>query len=513
MSHRFRPSLPPSGFKGTNFRYGSTICKAYLDSELTKPSDRRIIEIVKNSMPPDTFNTPPRLAKEYHSINPAINEYSVHFNTSGRDSRRVQKTVKIKRLKEEKKVPRSSVRDPLHVKVEHGPEDYETTVIDLTKEPMYWTLPGHGKKGREDCGKRKWAEACQETEDSRPRVLRNVKWKCNRATCPDDFEGWTDKTARETMMKLRGARHLFGLRGKDYTLCHVMISAPPEYSKYLGKRYSWLKLKEDFLRVTDAFDLHGVFIFHPWRGKKDALSDETLDVDLSEAIPSDYWREGPHVHAVAFCCPDVIKMASESFYKQTGFVIKVIAEDMKDDYAQNVISYALSHAGIGHSDHFENTHAITYFGKLATSKKGGISELATIKEAVKNECSECGSRLYKTRDLDNGLDDLSEASGIVLKHKLYVRREEKHLHDLFTLGMSDRELLEYALQNTGDVAYITDDRGTEVQANCKVSDLLEAERNGSLRWRPSFKFGDKGQTEIDNLVFVNGPGSPPEGSP
>ena len=320
------------------------------------------------------------------------------------------------------------------------------------------------------------------------------------------MEHWTVTLASENMRKIRAGRQLFGFYGARYRLRHVVVSAPPEYAKYLGIRKGYDLLMEDFYRVADAFDMHGLMIFHPWRGKKDDDSDVTLEIpdeDLEDIGSSDYWRLGPHAHMIAFCDPDRIIESSEEFYRTTGFVIKVVSqEDLSDEYAENVMSYALSHCGIIHWEGHKDLKTIHPFGKLATSKDCGISKLASIREEVPLTCSECDGYLYDTRELDLRLpeEDLVPKT-VPLYHDIYVRRDELNGYRELLEGASDLELLEYARARTYELAIVYDERPTVFSANCDVKKLME--EDDKRPWtRPP---GMRGQLRI--TPFERGPHS------
>lgn len=427
----------------------------FLEDSLNEPSDRRIIDIVKSTIAPNVV-TDPSILKEYVSIHPAIHGYSVRGGSSGRAERRTKDRF----------------------------------------EPLYHELPGQGPIGNPgECDRGHGSEACLDMKTGRMISLRIKRWYCDRPTCPECMEHWTNTSAAENMRKIKAGRQLFSFYGARYRLCHVVVSAPPDYARFIGVRKGYDLLLEDFYRVFDAFDMHGLMIFHPWRGKKDEESDVDLVVH-DEGMDEDghFWELGPHAHAVTFCDPVRIRESSAEFYESTGFVIKVIAEDMDERYAENVLSYALSHTGVIKWEGHKDLKTIHPFGMLATSKKCGISKLATIKEDVPLTCSECGGYLYDTKELDMRIpeEDLLPQS-VPLYHDIYVRRDELQGHKIMTDGLSDRELLEYARARICNVAIIYDDRPTVIQANCDVDKLNEKELRRPLYWsRPAYR----GQTKI-----------------
>ena len=286
------------------------------------------------------------------------------------------------------------------------------------------------------------------------------------------------------MRKIRAGRQLFSFYGARYRLSHVVISPPPEYARFIGIRKGYDLLMEDFYRVADAFDMHGFMILHPWRGKKDDESDVSLIVQGEDLDASDYWRLGPHAHSVAFCDPQRIVEAAEEFYNATGWVIKVVAEDMDELYAENVLSYALSHCGIGHWDGHKDLKTLHPFGYLATSKENGLYMLAEVRDEAKKTCSECGGFLYDTHELDLRLeeDELVPAT-VPLHHEIYVRRNEREGHKIMIEGMSDSQILEYARARIYDVAIVYDDRPTVVSARCDVAKAIEADIRKPGYWR------------------------------
>lgn len=80
------------------YRLSADAKSRYLERELNKPSDRSIINIVKHTIAPSVV-TPKSVLKEYVSINPAMDGYSVQHGTSGRDIRRVPNFKKRRILK------------------------------------------------------------------------------------------------------------------------------------------------------------------------------------------------------------------------------------------------------------------------------------------------------------------------------------------------------------------------------------------------------------------------------
>ena len=448
------PDLRPS-----YYALSSSARSRYLDDLLNEPSERRIISIVKSTIAPNVI-TPQSILKEYTGIHPAIHGYSVRGGNSGRAERRT-----LNRF-----------------------------------EPISWELPGQGAIGNPgECDRAHGSEACTDSEKGRNISLTLKRWYCDRPTCPECYEHWTNTTPKLAVRTLKGARRLFEFYGSKYRLCHVVISSPPEYSKYIGIRKGYDLLMEDFYRVADAFNMHGFMIFHPWRGGRDEDSDKTLvitDNDLSEFSDNngDYWKLGPHVHLIAFCDPDRIISSSEEFYNQTGFVIKVIAQDMEDDYAENVISYALSHCGIGHWEGHKDLKTLHPFGYMATSKDNGVSVLTEVIEEVPKTCAECGGFIYDTKELDLRLpeEDLIPQT-VKLHHLIFVRRRELAGYRITIEGMNDAELLEYARSIPYDLALIYDDRPTVIEAKCNVPKVIEDDMNAVLHWR---RPRGRGQTNI-----------------
>lgn len=436
--------------------------KKYLRDIVDRPSDRRIINIVKATSAPETPRTTKALLDSYVNINPATNGYSVQKRTSGRDQRRVSKRY-------------GKIR---------------------------WNLPGHGAVGNpENCGVSHGAEACSDRKSNKI-VYRPKRWFCDRPTCPHCFEHWTVTTAAKKMMLIKGARRLFELYGARYRLCHVMISLPPESCKVLGDIGGYDRVKEDFFRVCDYLDMHGIMVFHPYRGKKDTLTDKSLIAPVN--FDADYWRWGPHVHCVCFCDPDEIKAFTASLYDLYGVIVKVIAEDLNDDGAQNVIEYALTHTGVGEWEGHKNLRTIIPFGKLATSKEGGIAKLCEIEENVPLRCSECGGLIYDTRELDTGvIDEFSKNNTVKLNHSVYVRRDQLEGYRLLTAGMDDAQLMDFAHAHNNDVALILDPRQTVIEAECDIS-LLIAQK---VEWSPPPRTF-KGQTSLFGDHTQRAPGPP-----
>lgn len=434
----------------------------YIEGVVNKPSDRRIIDIVKSTIAPNV-RTPKSILQEYVSIHPAIYGYSVRRGTSGRDERRTKNRY----------------------------------------EKLYWELPGGGPTGNPGvCDRIHGSEACTDSVKGRPIAFIPNRWYCDRPTCPECFEHWTVTTAKDAMKKIIAGKQLFSFYGSRYRLCHVVISAPPEHSRFIGRRKGYDLIMEDFYRSADAFDMHGYMIFHPWRGKKDNDSDVTLKVFDEDLTDSDYWTFGPHAHLVAFCDPDRIIGSSEEFYKSTGFVIKVISSDLSEEYAENVMSYALSHCGVGHWEGHKDLKTLHPFGYLATSKKGGLYKLADIKEDVPKTCSECGGFLYSTRELDLRLpeEDLIHST-VPLHHEIFVRRSDKEDHKFMIAGLSDGDVMEYARHRPYDVALVMDRRDTEVQALCDVDKAVSDDLKRPVYWRRPFI---RGQSLISPFE-INGP--------
>lgn len=463
----------------------------YLSDTLNEPSERAIVNIVKNTIAPNVV-TPKSVLREYNPIHPAIHGYSVHGGTSGRDERRVQNIEKRRVLKASVKAQRMENRRKKIENPKPSPEDYEIIEDDLRKLRVYWELPGGGPIGNPgECDTMHGSEACIDSERGRKIALSPKRWYCDRPTCPDCFEHWTDTTAQAVMGKIKAAQQLYSFYGARYRLCHVVISAPPDYAKFIGIRKGYDLLMEDFYRIADSFDMHGFLIFHPWRGKKDDDGDVTLyDGAEYEEDREDFWTLGPHAHLVAFCDPERIIESSAELYEATGFVTKVIAMDLSEIYAQNVISYALSHCGIGHCDNHKDLKAIHPFGYLATSKDQGLYLLHTVREEASKTCSECGGYIYDTRELDARFpEDELKKQIVPLYHKIYVRRGEKEGYKAMVLGMTDSQILEYARRSIYDMALIYDERPTIVEAKCDVGQLNRREAERVERWRPDKRRG------------------------
>ena len=243
-------------------------------------------------------------------------------------------------------------------------------------------------------------------------------------------------------------------------------------------------------------------VLHPYRGKKDVLTDKSLIAPV--IFDPRYWRWGWHAHCVCFCDPDEIKAFSASFYDLFGFVVKVIAEDLNDDGAQNVIEYALTHAGIGEWEGHKDIRPIIPFGMLATSKEGGIAKLCEIEENVPLRCSECGGLIYDTRELDTGvIDEFSKNNTVKLNHSVYVRRDQLEGYRLLTAGMDDAQLMDFAHAHNNDVALILDPRQTVIEAECDIS-LLIAQK---VEWSPPPRTF-KGQTSLFGDHTQRAPGPP-----
>lgn len=417
----------------------------FIQDLVNEPTERKIIDIVRNTIAPNVV-TPLHLLDSYKSLN--ILQYMdiVYGGTSGRSERRTLNRY----------------------------------------EPIYWELPGQGEIGNPgECDRIHGTEACLDSKKGRKIALSVKRWFCDRATCPQCFEHWTVTHAKDCMNKIRAGRQLFSFYGARYELCHIVISAPPEYADYMGVRKGYDLVMEDFYRIADGFDMHGYMVLHMWRGKKDNDSDITLYVPSEDAEEDgEFWKKGPHVHAVAFCDPQRIISLADSLYKATGFVIKVVAQDMEDQYAENVLSYALSHCGIGHWEGHKDLKTIHPFGYLATSKENGITKLAEVREEAVKTCSECGGFIYDTNELDLRVaEEDMQPSTVPLYHQIYVRRNERAGHLIFTDGMTDAEILEYARQRTYDVAIIYDDRPTVIDARCDVDRANLDEMQKPMYWR------------------------------
>ena len=378
-----------------------------------------------------------------------------------------------------------------------GKEDYIELCEDLRDIEIEWSLPGGGEVSKDDCLVAHGSEACMDSEPGRKIAYTPIRWFCDKPSCPPCFEHWTVTAARETMKKMKAGRQLFEFYGSKYRLCHVVISAPPEYARFLGRRKGYDLLMEDFYRVCDAFNMHGELVFHMWRGKKDEESDATLQAP-SDDVDDDYWTLGPHVHTVAYCDPDRICEDAAEFYKSTGFVITVIADDLDDSYAENVLSYALSHCAIGSSKGHKDTKAHHPFGMMATSKDNGLYKLAEITEDAYKSCSECGEPLYNTREIDVRMpvEDMDRARA-PLHHVIYVRRSDKAIHKAMIEGLSDAEILDYARKRIPEVAIVFDDRNTIVDACCDVECLLAEERKRLAEWQRPTEGGQSRITPFD----------------
>ena len=471
------------GRAGTNgFRYSASAAVLdFLDDERSS-SSKTIVNIVKFTEPSSITQCTPDDLRKYRTINPAINENKVPKSMSGCLKKKVQNILK-----------KSVVKEGCKVRVEY----------DLRKVKRSWTLPAHGDRSNPNCGHRKGAEACTERDVAKDRVLRGKYWSCNRSSCPDCMESWTAKMGRESFQKLIAGRQIYGKSKKS--LCHVVISFPPEDTKFLSREKGRLLLQEDFLRVCRDMDMHGLFILHPWRGKKDVISDKDPDAvfNLPPEELASYWKEGVHVHCICYCDADFIRSHSSLYYAATGnrALVKVIADHMDEAYARNTISYALSHAGVGSAEGFNNTRAITWFGAFAPGSPNALRLLREVKEPASYTCSECSSRLYDTRDLDEGLDECCKPSSVVLKHRFYDTKDVHAGHTIMTEGMTDDEFRRYVLDNSDTIAYSPDPRDMEIPPNFN---LLEWERLQRMkppeyRWKPSVRLG---QTMIDSLISV-----------
>lgn len=360
-------------------------------SELIKKrSDRHIVDIVDKTNFPDTFKTSKSDVQHYVSINPAIDAKFVHP---------LNKTYSKHRFC----------------------DDFRS---------ISWVLPGKGGVGKMGvCAVPHGTVSCEETNPEKKSVYNPKRWFCGKITCAPCWDHETIKQSREKMQRLRGIAGIYDLFNKrDKTLCHVVVSAPPEDAGLIGNMKGYNLVKENAYRIFSFFDMDGYVIFHPCRGKKNM--DKSLFDGKYEGDLSDYWTFGPHWHFVGFADSDYIKQNSALFYQETGWIVKVIAEKMEYDYAENVLSYCLTHEGIGHvfdengvKDR-RSIQGIKSIGRFMATKKDGIVSLFDWKERISETCSECGSLIYNTSEF---LLDKSERQNekLTLHHFAFCRREYK----------------------------------------------------------------------------------------
>lgn len=393
----------------------------------------------------------------------------------------------------------------------HPPEHYDKKRVDNKKEKREWTMAGQGEVTNFNCGDVQYVVACTDTSTTSKRAVKPVRWRCDRGTCPDCFDVWARKTANQSVRNLMAVASI--LRRLRKSLSHVTISMPPEMTKYLTREKGRLLLQEDFLRVCRAFDMDGLFVLHPWRGNKEKI-EELMDSDpenedairdallqLTDDELAHFWREGVHVHFVGYVDADFIKQWSSYFYRKTGVLVKVIASDMDQNYATNVVAYALTHAGIGTSKNLGSTHAITWVGRCAHHSKDGVAKLCELTEKAYCTCSDCHSKLHRLHDLDHG--NFENPSKATLKDVVMVPRSCKAEHERAIEGMSEKEIREYVMQYPDVLGYGKDIRETEVKADFVYAVEQRRMYDEKLQQATAYpwkKSTESGQTVIDNSV-------------
>lgn len=359
---------------------------------MKKGSGRNIVNIVDKTDFPPTPNTSPDEALTYTSLNPAIDAKFVH---------------------------------PLNF-------TYSNHRFSNDFSKIEWFLPGKkgiGKIGV--CSVPHGATACLENDPHKKSVYNAKRWYCGKIGCVSCWDHETMKQAKEKMQRFRGISRIYDLFSKrDKKLCHVVISAPPEDARLIGNVKGYNQLKESAYRIMGFFDMDGFVIFHPCRGKKDNRTDVHLfDEDIHEGVElSNYWRLGPHWHFVGFVDSDYVKQNSALFYKETGWIIKIIADDMDYDHAETALSYCLTHEGIGQvSDQDGNKvrrsiQGVKSVGRFMATKKDSVVKLYDWKERISETCSECGSLIYNIKEFDID-EDIRQNERLVLHHFAFCRRE------------------------------------------------------------------------------------------
>lgn len=301
----------------------------------------------------------------------------------------------------------------------HRKNDYPSSRKKGGSDRYEWTLTAHGKP-KPSCDKMHGVIV-----DEPAHVVKPQRWFCDRAECPSCFQQWTLTAAEKPLKAVQAVYDLNGGFMPNYEVHHIVISAPPGFAKFLGRKYGFDRLMENFARVLDGFNISGVGILHHVRlsGEDDA----SLTVGDSEDV-----ELGPHLHVVGWADAQFIIEHAADFYAATGWIIKVIAQDLDEDYAANVISYALSHSAVITNVSNKNARSPRILRYYGLCNKGKTRELAKMIEHVALNCAECESLVYEYAELRGlGRDDSIEATRR-LEHSIYCKASDfKRYREVF----------------------------------------------------------------------------------